>query len=311
MPAKRTYLPKKRNTRSSKKTTHSDSDTEIETIPQTPKTVKNKTVPKTVETVIKYVEVKEPSSSTAAKSLKLPPFSAREIDFWFVQVEALFRNGNVTDDQSKFDFVISGLDVNVSSEIQDVLENPPAENKYQHLKTMLKKRLTASDERKIDRLLENAALGDRSPSQFLRFLRKEGKLTDDRVLKGIWKKALPDNVRLALAGRHLPLDELAEIADEIVDTEDTIASLKTTAAPRKSTGNGSGNAPDFEKTVLNLAKTMETLAREVKTMKERPRSRSREKGQETVCWYHRKFQEKSTRCQAPCTWKQGNGAAQQ
>ena len=318
-------MPPKKTKTSLKKTaveyeTADDSEYETEAETSTPKTGKRTsratTKPKTRsrdDAKTKTVKIVEMVQPTPTKTLKLPVFSSREIDFWFIQVEALFRNGNVTNDQAKFDFVIAGLDPDICADIQDVLENPPQVDKYDFLKSRLRKRLSASDEKKIDRILDHTSLGDRTPSQFLRLLRKESRITDDRVLKGIWKKALPANVRLALAGRSQNLDELAEIADEIVDTDDSISAVKRDSRSHHNDRANAKSEPSISKTVETLAKTMEALAKEVREIKiTRKQSPSRTQAPASgKCYFHETFGAGAKKCRDPCNYKPENANGQQ
>lgn len=262
------------------------------------------------------------ASAPAAKSLKLPPFSSREIDFWFNQVEAAFRNGNVTDDQSKFDFIIMGLDSDICSEIQDVLENPPRHAKYDCLKSCLQKRLKDSEDKKISRILDHTSIGDRTPSQFLRLLRKESKISDSRVLKGIWKKALPANVRLSLAGRSDDLDSLAAIADEIMDEDEAIASIRKSDSPKSYSRESDPRretAGNLEKSIELLSKTLEKVVTDVRDLrmtssKSNIGSRKLDSGNpksDSLCHYHATYGAEARKCRDPCSYKPGNGSGQQ
>lgn len=257
-------------------------------------------------------------------NLKLPKFSSQQIDFWFIQVESLFRNGNVTDDQVKFDYVIASLDPDISYDIRDVIENPPQKDKYVFLKTKLIHRLSARPETRIDRILDPTNLGDRTPSQFLRYLRSESQIRDDRILKSIWKKTLPANIRVTLAGRSADLDELADIADEIFEAENQLAAV--TDRPRKLENicgkqeNRSGKPENLErddlaKTVADLVKTVQHLAT---TSKRAPsRERQTQSSPSGMCFFHSKFGSAARKCNKPCTFQvfpaitQGNESGQQ
>ncbi|CAN7951546.1 unnamed protein product, partial [Ixodes pacificus] len=54
---------------------------------------------------------------------------------------------------------------------RDILDNPPAANLYQHLKTELTRRLSLSEDQKVRQLIQSAELAERKPSQFLRHMR--------------------------------------------------------------------------------------------------------------------------------------------
>ncbi|KAG0439715.1 hypothetical protein HPB47_016554 [Ixodes persulcatus] len=58
------------------------------------------------------------------------------------------------------DYVVAHLDSLYANEIRDILENPPAANLYQHLKTELTRRLTLSEDQKVLTVHGSAALFD-------------------------------------------------------------------------------------------------------------------------------------------------------
>ena len=72
-------------------------------------------------------------------SIKLPEFWTKSPEVWFARVEAQFGTKSITQDHTKYDYIVSALDIN-TAEVQSVLINPPAENKYNTLKKKLKKK---------------------------------------------------------------------------------------------------------------------------------------------------------------------------
>ncbi|GFR22830.1 uncharacterized protein TNCT_120861 [Trichonephila clavata] len=79
-----------------------------------------------------------------------------------------FDVANITQDQTKFNIVLSALDEHILDFIEDILSNPPTENKYIALKSALLSRLTDFEEAKLKKLLGNLQLGDCRPSDLLR-----------------------------------------------------------------------------------------------------------------------------------------------
>ncbi|GFT36131.1 hypothetical protein TNCV_3778451 [Trichonephila clavipes] len=73
----------------------------------------------------------------------------------------------VTQDQTKYSIVLSALDKHNPEFIEDILADPPAENKYIVLKSALLNRLSDSEEAKLKKLLGNLELSDRHPSDLL------------------------------------------------------------------------------------------------------------------------------------------------
>ena len=258
----------------------------------------------------------EPSRSgrrTPAKSLNVPPFQSRDVKFWFFQLDALFRTSKVTDDQSKFDYVVQALDVTAASDIRDLLENPPDDDMYKTIKTTLLARLAVSEAKKIKRLLSNELLGDKTPSQHLRHLRSlAGDNFSEEALVSIWTDALPTNLRAIVAGNEeLTLDKRAAMADRIMDVTGggrDVAALSATPA---------GKDPQ----IAALVKQVSALTKSIKAIKtaakpdksngpskpKAPRAKSPHPGAKTIvdggiCWYHKKYQSKAQKCVPGCAW---------
>ena len=101
-------------------------------------------------------------------SIKLPEFWTKSPEVWFARVEAQFGTKGITQDHTKYDYIVSALDVNTAEEVQSVLINPPAENKYNTLKKALIKTFGKSQAQKDAELLNLNGLGDKRPTALLR-----------------------------------------------------------------------------------------------------------------------------------------------
>ncbi|XP_063235062.1 uncharacterized protein LOC134537973 [Bacillus rossius redtenbacheri] len=139
---------------------------------------------------------------------------------WFAQVENQFAIAGITADSTKFHYVTVNLDSHYSTEMRDILTQPPAKGKYEKLRTELVKRLSASQARKTKQLLETEEMGDRRPSQFFRHLRGlAGTAIPDDLLRSLWLGRLPSPTQAILATQtNASLDALADLADAIADT---------------------------------------------------------------------------------------------
>lgn len=260
------------------------------------------------------------------KSVHLPHFQSKDVEFWFLQVEALFRTGGVTDDQSMFDYVIASLDLAAASDIRDILKDPPETNKYATLKKALIDRLAVSEAARIKRTLSNEPMGDRTPSQHLRHLQQvAGSNFSDSVLTSIWMAALPADVKLIVAGDAdtLALDKLAAMADRIMDVAGSRRSGTSVHAVSSDPAPSSSEISALTKQINALTQEFRKhLPRSDKpdgpSKAKQPRSKSpapvrnQPEATDGVCWYHRRFKEKATKCTAPCSWEKesGNGQSQ-
>lgn len=265
-------------------------------------------------------------STVAAVSLKLPPFWPTDPELWFVQVEAQFSIRGITDERTKYSYVVSSLGHEFAHEVRDVLIHPPAQHPYTHLKQQLVLRLCSSEQKRIRQLLTEEQLGDRKPSQFLRHLQQlQGNTqVESAVLQELFLQRLPSHVRMVLASTtDLSLERQALLADNLVeisqastishlrtsDTDhavpDTIAELRELRAEinaiRKdlATSSSSGSSGTFRR----------QRSRSQSPFRRTSRSRS-PSADSSTCWYHRRFGDQARRCTLPCDMS-GKGLASQ
>lgn len=201
-------------------------------------------------------------------SPKLPPFWADNPTVWFAQAEAQFALSGITCQTTKYSYIIAQLDTRFAAEISDIIVSPPSENCYDKLRTELIHRFSASEEQRIREILNDAELGDRKPSQFLRYLRSLAgtSFQNEKILRHLWLNRLPKNVQAILAAQaDLPLDSLADSADRIMEVSPPLPAICAAKAP---------NVPD--NLLADLSARVEEIARDVQKLKTnlRPRSRS-------------------------------------
>ncbi|CAK9824010.1 hypothetical protein ANTRET_LOCUS2247 [Anthophora retusa] len=150
-------------------------------------------------------------------AIRVPQFWPDKPALWFCQVEGQFALNGITQDSTKFFYVMFQLDNRYAQEVEDILTNPPSEGKYDTLKKELIRRLSTSQEQRIQQLLEHEEIGDRTPSQFLCHLRNlAGTAVPDEFLRTLWLNRLPTSMRAILATQtDTPLNKTAELADKI------------------------------------------------------------------------------------------------
>ncbi|XP_071447385.1 uncharacterized protein, partial [Hetaerina americana] len=155
--------------------------------------------------------------STDRVMLRLPPFWPEEPALWFAQLEGQFFLAGISEDANKFNTVVSNLELRFAQEVKDVISNPPGDNKYIKIKEDLIRRLSASQEQKIRRLLERVEIADRKPSQFLRHLKvMAGSSVPDEFMRSLWLTWLPTPLHAILAAQDgVDLDAVGSFADRI------------------------------------------------------------------------------------------------
>lgn len=248
--------------------------------------------------------------------IRIPPFWPEKPLIWFSQIEAQFSMARITDDITKYHYVLSHLDRQYSIEVEDVITNPPATGKYDKLKEELIKRLSISKERKVKQLIQSEELGDRKPSQFLRHLQHlAGSTLPEDFLRTIWTSRLPNNLQTVIASQSSQtLSELAELADRVHDI--------APASPQVAATSSSTPAPLMEtmaKQIAELTKQVSALSAAVND-RSRPRMRQNQlqrnrtpsrRSQSSYrkfpqCWYHNKFGNQAKKCIKPCDYTSGN-----
>lgn len=295
----------------------------------------------TAPTLQPHNNVAENSASLFRVAVKVPPFWADRPALWFAQIEAQFALAGITVDETKFFHVISHLDQQAAAEVEDVITNPPKENKFVTLKTEIIRRLSVSQEQKEKQLLMHEELGSRKPSQFLRHLLHlagPNKLPES-FIRTVWTSRLPINLQTIVASHpDMPLAKLSELADNIHDIASPsfrIAEVSPTAAhPPLSSATPSTSSALTPYTAPQLYSPMETMSLQIAELSRqmaaltnhvfgersrsqarsphrgnyRARSKSSTRSQERngVCWYHRRFGALATRCTRPCEYKPEN-----
>ncbi|KAL0868744.1 hypothetical protein ABMA27_008180 [Loxostege sticticalis] len=259
-----------------------------------------------------------PNGEVFKVGVRIPPFWPEKPAIWFAQIEGQFLISGITTDATKFYYVIGQLDQQYAGEVEDIITNPPATNKYERLKTELIKRLSASKERKVKQLLVHEELGDRKPSQFLRHLQHlAGPGIPEDFLRTIWTSRLPSSTQTIIASQaKSPLEDLADLADRI---HDVVPPSPQVAAMSTASTSSSSMLDTLVQQVAALTRQVEALTT-APHRNSRPRSRtpyrSRDRSRSSrsqsnyrkypICWYHAKHGLQANKCTKPCDFKAGN-----
>lgn len=249
-----------------------------------------------------------PHAASWRVAVKLPPFWADSPEVWFAQVEAQFSLARITQDRTRYDYVVAHLDARYANEVRDILANPPTDNLYEHLKTALIRRLSLSEEQKI-RQLQSAELAERKPSQLLRHLRAlAGNMqVQDSFLRSLWLQRLPPHAQAILQAQvKLPLDELAEIADRVVEASSPQLSptIQAVAAPLNTT-EFTRRIDDIDRRLTSIQQHLDerlpTPQRRHSQSRDRNTTSSPQPDINGPCYYHRRFGDKARQCRSPCS----------
>ncbi|XP_054711444.1 uncharacterized protein LOC129221033 [Uloborus diversus] len=149
------------------------------------------------------------SDSVLRVATRLPPLWKSNITVWFIQVEASFNVSCITNDETKYNYLLSAIDADTLSAVSDLIIAPPEGNKYQALKDRLVKEFSDSQSSQIRKLLCELTLGDKKPSVLLRQIKElsRNSITDE-FLKTIWLERLPTHIQAILSASTSELTEL-------------------------------------------------------------------------------------------------------
>lgn len=253
--------------------------------------------------------------------VKVPPFYPEKPALWFAQLEGQFILSKITTDETKFYYAMAQLEPQYAEEVEDIITSPPAQGKYDKLKSELIKRLSASREKRVRQVLTGEELGDKKPSQFLRHLQNlAGPGLPEDFLRSIWSSRLPQRIQDIIASQlRSSLEDLAELADRLHDVVMTAPQVAA-VAPFPPAHTTPMDPLSFQ--IAELTRRMSAMDSKIdrmsrsKTRASTSHSRQRSASKRSsssyrkfpVCWYHNKFGELARRCIKPCDYQAGNAS---
>lgn len=265
------------------------------------------------------VDLSTPNPQTVSVnrvSIRVPPFWPERPGLWFASLEAQFHINGITQELTKYYYAVSQLDTKSASEVEDIITEPPKEQPYTCLRKALISRFSLSYEEKVRRLLEKEEIGDRKPSSFLRHLRTlAGPSFPEQLLHTIWINRLPHHIQgILVAQKQSSLEDSGELADKL--QEISAQPMHINAASRAAVP-----IDDTKEQLKLLQQQVADLTRLVTSIttgnsrNSRSRSGSRSRTFNGLCWYHKQFAAKASKCLQPCTWSapatQGNSNSSQ
>lgn len=249
---------------------------------------------------------------------QIPEFWADEPRLWFGQFEVIVADQK-KGERAKFNVVIAKLNKENVRQVSDLVLEPPADKPYTVLKERLLSIYEETDTQRVRKLLKEIDLGEQKPSQLLRNMKDlaRGKFPED-TLRMLWIGHLPAMARTVLAVSDITdLNKLAEQADKIMETAEPRDAISEVAA------NSSPSSTDLliaevSKLSKNIQEMHRSSQRERKPYKPRSPSpspgrrwnnssqrRDRRRSADWVCFYHFRFGKKASKCEQPCSWKEG------
>ena len=277
----------------------------------------------------------------AGKNTQILPFSASSAGTWFDMMEAAWATQDNITDNAKYRMLITNLPIEIGTELREFLSDPPADDKYEHLKREIL-RIVAKPLNTCLAELESVGLDGRRPSQLwahLRTLNREaGSPYSDAMLRRRFSQLLPLPIQMCLcAAEHQPADEYARMADSLqdhqkqnlvgvahIDTkvpapepprqEPSIAAVAERPSTSQRLDTMSDRLTKLEEAIRNL--TLSSAA-----PRYRPTYSQAHRHEDTadhhqqdlrprLCYYHDSFGDRAFRCRPPCSWRRTQPRAQ-
>ena len=259
------------------------------------------------------------------KKPDLPPFDRKNIHVWIRRLLAAYDRVGVTEPRDKFAWLESIFQVKMDPKIDAFLYGTNSEQEWEDFLIYLKEEYGPSRRQQTVKLMGEIPRQDLKPSQYLLQLKEDTKDVEiDDIRKEHLLKSIPPRIReiMGKGVEEMTADEVAKVADDYFDKQgrplekslssinqiDSTASSQFTSAfsdedetdinfvrRNQQRGNGrqrSRSRPRFNNQQSNSSRSSSSNSSSSKT--------TADQANDNVCYFHRKFKEKSTRCMPTC-----------
>jgi len=149
-------------------------------------------------------------------SLPTAPFSSKDPEGWFRQLEAIFNLSKIEDDATKYVHLQARMDPLILRDVSKFFANEPATDKYKSLNGKIIAKYSVPRDAQVLQLLEGLSLGNRRPSELLGEIQRLASTdVSENVMRTIFVKKLPETIGSILVGSGEQLQKLGELADKI------------------------------------------------------------------------------------------------
>nr|VZI05128.1 unnamed protein product [Spirometra erinaceieuropaei] len=124
-----------------------------------------------------------------------------DIALWLRVVESCFVLRQITQDDTKFHYVVAAFPMNIATDLRDIIDCLPTEAPYTAQKEALISRISLSTQKRLQRLISEEDLSDRKPTQLLKRLEQlaDGQELDVNMFKQRFLQRLSPSVQAILA----------------------------------------------------------------------------------------------------------------
>lgn len=258
----------------------------------------------------------------ASRAPKIPPIARTNLRNWLFQVEATLRRANITQDSTKFDYLVCALDDDAMSNLSHIIQcSPLPHDAFEQAKLSLISAYALTNEENLRKLLKGQIANTNcKPSLILSQIRELNatcKLPEE-VLKSIFLEQLTDHQREILTLlSDKDLKTLAETADKLYTANSISLNqqyVHSVAASNQESRQASsdssvvaaigdlGNKIDCLINVLKKSHISQS-SQNSQTPRDKSHSRDRSKSREpkNLCRAHTKYPDNPTNCKKWCS----------
>ena len=184
----------------------------------------------------------------------IPPYTNENVSHWLKLVDYSFFTYKITSNEQKVFLLYRALPTELQYELGHVLESPNDQT-YELLKAEITKITALPAQRRLEKLLNEAELGDRKPSVFLMHLKQlaGNNVGDNSLVRTIFLNRLPGTISQILAPMSTSsLEDLAKSADQIYQFLPQSPNLVASVAPTYTMPSFSSSSTPFQTKDTNV-----------------------------------------------------------
>lgn len=275
-----------------------------------------------VESLQTQISARDLSSSStsnvridATRAPKIPPIARKNLRNWLFQVEATLRRAGITQDSTKFDYLVCALDDDAMSNLSHIIQcNPLPPDAFEQAKDSLISAYALSNEENLRKLLKGQIANTNCKPSLILSQIKELNVScnlSEEVLKSIFLEQLSDHQReilTLLADKDLKT--LADTADKLYTANNShnqhlaysVAAFKQ-ESPRQVDASVTAGISRIENKIdslVDLLKNAHNGQSLSSANKNRSRSRSKSRNSSRLCVAHFKYPDNPRSCKEWC-----------
>ena len=257
------------------------------------------------------------SPANSFGNIHLPPFWENDASAYFLTIELMFEEANMTSERSRYLALVTTLsrDANVFKSVAHLLKTSNTVKPYSTLKVAILRLYSNAGVEDLETSLNDCVRGDDKVSNYLARLRSifasrycEPTTLQEDILKSRVLQSVDTPTRLALYSYEQGMvDELAAHADRLLSL-----AKSQPATPISKVNNITSTKPQykvneyFDKQLGNMSDAVDELNQKL----EKFTSYQRNKGsaptstvsKNKLCFYHNRYGNRAHKCISPCSW---------